>query len=112
MHGLVVFTSVPIIGSDENALDSKTASTKNKTVRALDVLQPFCGSALNDSPHPDAPETGRDKNCGVAPIRLHLIVAENILVTDSRARTVKIRKLTGRKLLRCNHMLSNPLATT
>jgi hypothetical protein len=53
-------------------------------IRALGAEQPFVGSALNCEPH-NVPlvvslaVSLADRNCGVAPIRCQLIVAENNL---------------------------------
>jgi hypothetical protein len=65
----------------KNAVDSKTASTVNKIIRAFGELHPWVGSVLNCEPQevPFVVSLGSlaDKNCGVAPILCQLIVAEN-----------------------------------
>ncbi len=61
------------------ASELKTASTVKRIVRIDEVVHPVSGLSLKALPHPVPPSLGRDKNCGVAPIRCQLIDAENIL---------------------------------
>ena len=79
---MLVLASLPIISAEENAVDSKTASTVNNIARLFEELHPFLGSELKLYAQSVLPDCDLARNCGVAPIRSHRIVAEKILQKD------------------------------
>jgi hypothetical protein len=72
-----------MVSTDENAVDSKTASTVNNIARLFTAVHPLLGSALKAYAQSVPPESGFAKYCGWAPIRSHRIVAESILQKDN-----------------------------